>query len=137
MAPPMISTSTLAMQIAEQVELGRNLGAADDGGDRPLRRVERLAERLELGLHGAAGIGRQHVAEAFGRGMRAVRGGEGVVDIDVAELGERGDEGRIVLFLAGVEARVLQAEDVAGLHRGDRGLGRRRRCNRRRRRPAA
>ena len=33
------------------------------------------------------GIGRQHVAEAFGRGMRAVRGREGVVDVDVAELG--------------------------------------------------
>jgi hypothetical protein len=41
---------------------------------------------------------------------------EGVVDEDVAEFGERGDEGRIVLLLAGVEAGVLQAENVAGLH---------------------
>ena len=113
----------LRQQIAEQVELGRHLGAADDRGHRPLRMLERLAERLEFGLHGAAGIGRQHVAEAFGRGMRAVRGGEGVVDPDVAELGQRGDEGRVVLLLARVEAGVLQAEDVALLHGGDRRFG--------------
>ena len=91
--------------------------------DRPLRRFERLRQRLELGLHGAAGIGRELVAEPFGRGVRAVRGGEGVVDADVAELGERRDEGRIVLLLALVEAGVLEQQDVAGLHRGDRGLG--------------
>ena len=85
--------------------------------------LERLGERFELGLHGAPGIGGQLVAEAFGRGVRAVRGREGVVDPDVAELGECGDEGRVVLLLAGVEARVLEAEDVAGLHRGDRAFG--------------
>ena len=61
--------------------------------------------------------------EAFGRGMRAVRGREGVVDADVAELGERGDESRIVLLLAGMKAGVLQAEDVAVLHRRDRAFG--------------
>ena len=47
-------------------------------------------------------------------------GGEGVVDIDVAELGELGDEGRIVLLLALVEAGVLQQQHVAVLHRRDR-----------------
>ena len=65
-------------------------------------------QRLQLRLHQPAGIGRQHVAKPFGRGMRAVRGGESVVDADVAELGQRRDEGRIVLLLARVEARVLQ-----------------------------
>ena len=120
MPPPMISTFDLGDQVAEQVELGRDLGAADDRGHRPLRRVERLAERVELGLHAAPGIGRQHVAEAFGRGVRAVRGGERVVDPEVAELRQLRDEGRVVLLLAFVEAGVLQAQDVAGLHRGDR-----------------
>ena len=61
--------------------------------------------------------------QPFGRGMRAVRDREGVVDENVAELGERGDESRIVLFLAGMEARVLQADDVAVLHRRDRAFG--------------
>ena len=78
----------LADQIAQEVELGRDLGAADHRDDRPGRRFERLAERLELGLHGAAGIGRQLVAETFGRGMGAMGGRKGVVDLDVAEPGE-------------------------------------------------
>jgi hypothetical protein len=37
-----------------------------------------FGQRLQLGLHGAARIGRQDVAEALGRGMGAVGGGEGV-----------------------------------------------------------
>ena len=63
------------------------------------------------------------MAEAFGGGVRAVRGRERVVDPDVAELGQFRDEGRIVLLFLFVEAGVLQAEDVAVLHRRD-GLGR-------------
>src|SRR5262245_44941996 len=54
--------------------------------------------------------------------MRAVGRRERVVDPDVAELRQRGDEVGIVLLLALVETGVLQAEDVARLHRGDRGL---------------
>ena len=49
-----------------------------------------------------------------------MRGGEGVVDIDIAELGQCIDEGGIVLLLRFVEAGVLQQHDVAVLHRGDR-----------------
>ena len=113
----------LADEVFQQVDLGRDLGAADDRDHRLGRRFQRLAQRVELGLHGAAGIGRQLVAEAFGRGMRAVRRRERVVDPDVAELGQFGDEGRIVLFFFLVEAGVFQAEDVAVLHRRD-GLGR-------------
>ena len=60
--------------------------------------------------------------DAFGRGVGAVRGRECVVDIDVAELGERSDEGRIVLFFLLVEAGVLEQQHVAVLHRRDRGL---------------
>jgi hypothetical protein len=52
-------------------------------------------------------------ARPFGRGVGAVRGGEGVVDEDVAIGGERLDEGRIVLFLALVEAGVFEQQDVA------------------------
>ena len=50
-------------------------------------------------------------------------GGKGVVDIDVAELGELVDIGRIVLLLALVEAGVLEQEHVAVLHFGDRVVG--------------
>ena len=48
-----------------------------------------------------------------------MRGREGVVDPDVAELGELSDERRIVLFFLLVEAGVLQTKNVAVLHRGD------------------
>ena len=80
MPPPMTSASTFLTRFIKQVDLGRDLGAADDGDDRPLRVAEALLQRLELGLHGAAGIGRQQVRQPFGRGMGAVRGGKGVVD---------------------------------------------------------
>ena len=103
-------------QIAEEIELGRNLGAADDRRHRPLRRMQGLLQRLELGLHGAAGIGRKLVAQSFRRSVGPVRDREGVVDVNVAEPGERGDEIRIVLHLAGVEAGILQAQNVARLH---------------------
>ena len=84
---------------------------------------ERLLERFQFGLHAASGIGRQLVAESFGRGMRAMRGGESIVDPDVAELRQRVDKCRIVLFFFLVEARVFQTENVARLHRRDGGLG--------------
>ena len=64
------------------------------------------------------------MGEPFGRGVGAVGGGKGVVDIDVAELGELRDMGRIVLLLALVEAGVLQEQHVAVLHFGDRVGGR-------------
>ena len=46
-------------------------------------------------------------------------GGEGVVDIEVAELGELFDKRRIVLFLALMEAGVFQQQHVAVVHFGD------------------
>ncbi len=58
--------------------------------------------------------------DPLGRSVGAMRGREGVVDIEIAELGEFGGESRIVLFLAFVEARVLEQENVAVLHRRDR-----------------
>ena len=66
----------------------------------------------------------QLVSEPLGRRMRAMGGGEGVIDVDVAELGELVDMGRIVLLFALMEAGVLQQEHVAVLHFGDRVVGR-------------
>ena len=58
--------------------------------------------------------------QALGRGMRTVGGREGVVDIDVAVGGQRLDEIGLVLFLALVEAGVLEQQDAA--------IGKRRHC---------
>src|SRR5262245_33158928 len=48
--------------------------------------------------------------------MGAVRGGKGIVDEEVAERGQLRDKSRIVALLAGMEAGVFQAQDVAGFH---------------------
>ena len=120
----MISTSTLSSEIAEQVELGRNFGAADDRRERAFGMLKRLGQGFEFGLHGPPGVRRKLVAETFSRRVRAMRGRERVVDPDVAEFRQRGDEGRIVLFFAGVEAGIFEAQNVAGLHGGDRALSR-------------
>jgi hypothetical protein len=53
--------------------------------------------------------------------MRAVRGAEGVVDVEVGELGEPLRELRVVLGLAGLEAAVLEQQDIALAERLGRG----------------
>ena len=112
-----------ADEVFEQLQLGRDLGAPDQRNHGALRVVQRLAERLELGLHRAARIGRQLAREAFGRGVGAMRGRERVVHIDVAELRKLIGESRVVLFFFLVEAGVFQQQHVAVLHRGDSLLG--------------
>ncbi len=72
-------------EMGQHVELGRHLGPADDRRHRMLGIAERLFERLQLGLHRPAGEGRQHVRQPLGRGMGAVGGGEGVVDVEIAD----------------------------------------------------
>ena len=55
--------------------------------------------------------------------MCAVRGAERVVDVDVGERGERLGELGVVGLLAGVEAHVLEHQDLAVDHALDRLLG--------------
>src|ERR1700743_308014 len=82
-----------------------------------------LVETLASPMMATTGVGRQFTAEALGRGMRAMRGRKCVVDPDVAVLCQGGDEGWIVLLFLLVEAGILQAQDVAILHRRDCLLG--------------
>ena len=51
----------LADQIVQQVQLGRDLGPADDADDRLLRIAERGVERVQLAAHRLAGIGGQQL----------------------------------------------------------------------------
>ena len=109
-------------QVGEDRELGRDLGAADDGDDRPLGRLQCLAERLQLRLHEAPCRTRQALRQGGGGGVGAMRGREGVVDVKIGECGEGIGEGRIVRLLARVEAQVLQQRHVAGRERSCCGL---------------
>jgi hypothetical protein len=54
--------------------------------------------------------------------MGAVRGGKGIVHVEIAKAGKAFDHGGIVLFLATEEAGVLQHGNVTGLQRRDGGL---------------
>ncbi len=87
--------------------------------------LERAAEMLELGLHQPSGRARQQAGDRRGRGMGAMRGGEGVVDVEIAERGELAGEGGVVFLLGGVEAQILEQRDLARRQPGDDRLGRR------------
>ena len=66
-----------------------------------------------LALQEQARGARQQVRDALGRGVRAVRRAEGVVDVDVGERGQARGELGIVLRLPRLEADVLEHDDVA------------------------
>lgn len=78
---------------------------------------------IELFLHQAAGNGRQQMRDGFGRGMGTVGAGEGVVHIDVAELGESTGEGLVIRFFSVVVAQIFQQQYVAVFEGSDRILG--------------
>ena len=72
------------------------------------------ASAVELLLHQEPGHGRPEMPrDALRRGVGPVRGGEGVVHVDVAEPRQRARERGIVRLLARVEAEVLQEEHAA------------------------
>ena len=79
--------------------------------------ARRLLQGLELGLHGASGVGGQgDAARSRCQCVFAVRDREGIVDAKIAERSRACGEILIVVLLALVEAGVLQAENIAILH---------------------
>ena len=78
---------------------------------------QRTAQELQLLLHQEARRRRAGSGLPLGRGVGAVGRAKGVVDVQIGQRGQLRGEGRIVLLLFGVEARVLQQEHVARLGR--------------------
>ena len=56
------------------------------------------------------------MGDALGRGMGAVRGGEGVVDIHVGDRRHRIGQRGVILFFTRMETGILQDRNVAGAH---------------------
>ncbi len=87
--------------------------------------VEQAAEDLHLARQQATGGGGQAFRRPDDRGMGAVRGAEGVVDVGVLAGDEAVDERLRVRLLARVEAEVVEQLDAghefgqAGAHRGE------------------
>ena len=71
----------------EDADLVGHLRAADDRHERALRVLEDAGERRDLALEQPPRRRRQQVRDRLGRGVRAVRGAERVVDVDVGERG--------------------------------------------------
>ena len=79
----------LVEEVLDDVDLAGDLGAADDGDEGLFRGFERLAEIGDFLFHQQAGDGGlEEMRDAFGGGVGAVRGAEGVVDVDLGERGE-------------------------------------------------
>ena len=116
-------------EVLDHFDLVGDLGAAQNRHAWPRRIARRHAEILQFLLHQqSGGVHGHELDHAFGGGVRAMRGAEGVVDVDVAQRGEFFGEGRVVLFFLGMEAQVLQQQHFAG--RGLHGFHFAARCNR-------
>ena len=95
-------------EVLEHADLVLDLGAAGDDHERPRDVAEQATEMLELVEQQEPGVGRQEVRHALGRGVRAVRRAERVVDVEVAAVGELACVRLVVRGLTRVEARVLE-----------------------------
>ena len=101
----------------DDADLVGDLRAADDRDERPARVREDPGQRLDLALQQAArGRALDVLDDADRRGVRAVRGAEGVVDVEVREIAEALGQLGVVLRLARLEADVLEHHDVAVGH---------------------
>jgi hypothetical protein len=119
-------------QIANELNLVGDLGAAENGDVRLARLLERLAKVVELLLQQKAGTALRQLAADHG-GVRAVRGAKRVVDVNVAERRQRRRKrshgglvrldrlasGRIdaLALLFDVKAKILQQNHRAGRRR--------------------
>ncbi|KAI3485128.1 hypothetical protein L1887_51565 [Cichorium endivia] len=127
----------LVEHVVDELDLVRHLGTAEDGQEGTLGALERLGEELKLLLHQETGGTLGQLDADHGR-VGTVGSAEGVVDVDVTELGEAGAEllhlggvgldlfaglvGALALLLD-VVAEVLEQEDLAALGSGDGLLG--------------
>ena len=102
-------------ECVDDTELVAHLRPAENRDEGPLWRGEQSTENLDLACQQPTRGRRQHERRSDDRRVRPVRGAERVVDVDVAQLGQVRGERRIVRFLAGVEAQVLDQHHPAGL----------------------
>ena len=114
--PPHHQLVDLVGQRLQDGQLGRDLGAADDGDQRTLGLMQGAAQRVQLGFQQRTGAGhRREAGDAVRGGLGAVRRAEGVVDVDVAQRGHLPGQRLVVLLLADVDAAVFQQHDLAGV----------------------
>ena len=103
----------LGREVVHEGQLVGDLGASENGPDRTLRLVEDAAERRKLPRHEQSRHRRAQVAgDGLDRGVRAMGGGERVVDVDLGQSGQGLGERRVVLLLFRMEAQVLEHQEL-------------------------
>ncbi len=108
----------LRRQCAQDRELGRHLGPGHDGHQRPFRMRQRAAECVEFRRQQRTRArDRGEFGETVRRRLRPVRGAEGIVDVDVAELRHPLRQFVDVLLFALVHPAVLEQDDLTRLER--------------------
>ena len=107
----------LVDHVADDADLIGDLCAADDGNERMLRVLERLADVVDFLFHQEASDRLDVLRNACVRSMSAVGNTESIVDCEVAAGSELLRELRIVLLLFLVVAEVLKQQDFARLQR--------------------
>ena len=85
MPPPIASWSSLMIRLCSRSSLVDTFEPPTMPSTGRLGWPSAASQGLQLAPHLLAGVGRQQVGEALGRGVGAVGGGEGVVDVEVAE----------------------------------------------------
>ena len=116
MPPPTISWSTFAASCARIVSLVDTLAPPTIATMRPLRVLQRLAQRLELLRQQRARAGHRRVlGDAVCGGLGSMGSREGIVDVDIAQRRHLLRQRVVVLLLALVEAAVLQQHRFARL----------------------
>ena len=108
-------------QVLEHGQLVGDLRPAEHGHVGPCRVLEQAAEDLDLAFQEQARVARDARRHAADRGVGAVARPEGVVDVGVGHGRQRVGEAVLVGLLAGVEAQVLEQDDLAVLQRVDAG----------------
>ena len=119
-APPITIAVDALEQRVEHLDLVGDLRAAEHRDVRPIDLAEQPRQEIDLlRHHEARALFGDELDHPRGRRVRAVRGAERVVDVDVAVRRERARERLVVRFFARVEAQVLEHRDLAVAQIGD------------------
>ena len=103
----------LAQQVVDHLDLVGDLSPAEDRDKRLLRSFQGFAQVIQLLFQQQPGCGlRDKMGDALGRSVRPMSAAKGVVHIDVAKAGELSREVRVVGFFSGVEAQVLEQQNL-------------------------
>jgi len=106
-------------------DLGRDLGAADNGRKGSLGDIDGTLEVVELLLEEETrNRGLQELADTLGGAVGAVSSAEGIIHVEIGVGSQLGRESGVILLLLGVEADILQESYITVVHLGQGGTNR-------------